>query len=959
MVESYDQGSPFRYACHFFVIEEHVMSLTVQTNAVKIAIQNAFESVKNKIDGEVVELESRMIDRTDSVVEAGMNDVVRYNPVIVENAAEVEYQKGQEESFSDVFANWKRISHNDTDTYPASTSELSSWSYDDVNDSISCTVNSSTLVGFIAPEKFEDYSFEVLANSDQTDDDQIGICLAFVTSGGREYTLTALRNPQGNGIGAAERFQIVYNYRQSDARIITQTSSGLSTDSGGWATMATGLKIRAERSGDTFAIKTTDHDGVDFVAAAELTVDLNSDPILSKFKGPMQYGYVAFSQANSTWETLARPIALDEIIDLENGVKWDYDGNDWSSSSIPVDQTSLTPRRFYFNEATQRLYVSDESGSPIRILLPDHGDSDDHDGRYYTRNEIDTLVPNIVDQALSDGHNHPWSQITNPPNTATRWPTWGEVTTKPSEFTPEAHSHDDLYYPKATMDSLLGDKVSKVVGKDLSDVNFTTTLSSKLTGIESGAEVNVDTDLSATMTAAQVTLMSSTGNDAIIPSATSTNAGVMSSSDKSKLDNVTSGAEPNASTTASRSLSDADTVLQAKAFVDHNTSGDHDDRYHTKSALTSLLADKLDAGDVLNVLTSTSVSKALSAAQGKVLRDDVNAINSLLQSDTGTLDTLQEIVDFIQLNRTDLDSLTVTSIAGLQGALNNKVDAVSGKGLSSNDFTNALLGKLNGIDANAEANVSTNLSQSRNATSYTVVSSTGSNTTLSAASASAAGIMSAADKSKLDAVASGANDYTHPGNSFSMTALTGASVVSDISVDSTGHLSSVSTRNISKGDVGLGNVPNTNATNASNLSSGTVPAGRLSGSYGINITGNADTATALATARKINGVSFNGSKNITIADGTKVSKSGDTMTGRLNIGGVDDSINDLQVDGDTSLRGNVGVGIDDPTHAVDVDGNIRLRDNNVIYFGGTGANDAKFEIRYNPTTESLEFNYLG
>jgi len=39
-------------------------------------------------------------------------------------------------------------------------------------------------------------------------------------------------------------------------------------------------------------------------------------------------------------------------------------------------------------------------------------------------------------------HTHPWSDITSGvPAFATRWPTWDEVTTKPTTFTPSAHSH--------------------------------------------------------------------------------------------------------------------------------------------------------------------------------------------------------------------------------------------------------------------------------------------------------------------------------------------------------------------------------------------------------------------------------------------------------------------------------------------------------------------------------------
>lgn len=40
------------------------------------------------------------------------------------------------------------------------------------------------------------------------------------------------------------------------------------------------------------------------------------------------------------------------------------------------------------------------------------------------------------------GHTHNWSQISGAPATATRWPSWGEVTSKPSSFTPSSHTHD-------------------------------------------------------------------------------------------------------------------------------------------------------------------------------------------------------------------------------------------------------------------------------------------------------------------------------------------------------------------------------------------------------------------------------------------------------------------------------------------------------------------------------------
>ena len=53
-----------------------------------------------------------------------------------------------------------------------------------------------------------------------------------------------------------------------------------------------------------------------------------------------------------------------------------------------------------------------------------------------------------------------------------------------------------------------------------------------------------------------------------------------------------------------------------------------------------------------------------------------------------------------------------------------------------------------------------------------------------------------------------------------------------------------------------------------------------------DISGNADTATKLQTPRTINGVSFDGSANITIQDSTKLPLAGGTITGALTVNGT-------------------------------------------------------------------------
>ena len=72
---------------------------------------------------------------------------------------------------------------------------------------------------------------------------------------------------------------------------------------------------------------------------------------------------------------------------------------------------------------------------------------------------------------------------------------------------------------------------------------------------------------------------------------------------------------------------------------------------------------KVDKTSITSALTSTSITEVLSALAGKNLKDAIDAINTLLASDDTTLDEMQEIVDFIKTNKTDLDSLAMDNIA--------------------------------------------------------------------------------------------------------------------------------------------------------------------------------------------------------------------------------------------------------------------------------------------------------
>ena len=157
-----------------------------------------------------------------------------------------------------------------------------------------------------------------------------------------------------------------------------------------------------------------------------------------------------------------------------------------------------------------------------------------------------------------------------------------------------------------------------------------------------------------------------------------------------------------------------------------------------------------------NVNNTTDLDKPVSTAQQNLLNSSLSShntsssshndirllvsglttrLNALADSDDTTLDQLSEIVAYIKNNRTLIDSITTSKVSisdivdnltstvtnkplsarqgqvlkslitELTAIVGNKVDKVSGKGLSTNDYTTDDKNKLESIASGAEVNV--------------------------------------------------------------------------------------------------------------------------------------------------------------------------------------------------------------------------------------------------------------
>lgn len=160
----------------------------------------------------------------------------------------------------------------------------------------------------------------------------------------------------------------------------------------------------------------------------------------------------------------------------------------------------------------------------------------------------------------------------------------------------------------------------------------------------------------------------------------------------------------------------------------YNTTGQHTDGAMTQKATTDALGTKANATDVGNALAGKvdkEVGKGLSSndftdADKTKLGGIESGAQVNVQSDWDQADNTKD--DYIKnkptippgvelYNSTGQNTDGAMTQKATTDALDLKVDAVSGKGLSSNDFTDADVSKLSGIEAGAEVNVQADWNQ--------------------------------------------------------------------------------------------------------------------------------------------------------------------------------------------------------------------------------------------------------
>ncbi len=292
---------------------------------------------------------------------------------IIETDAELSIQKGLVENFGDIFNYWSRISRGGTsytDVY--SPGELNGWQYNATTGRIACTINSGGLVGFISPDKFDDFVLDVQISSIANDDDFIGVIIGHARDPvtGLTHTLTAMRGANGSpplavfkdySLTQGRAYQKAFRWDGLNFPDGTEAIPGKL--GGNWSAAPLGCRLKVTRKGDIIKVETGQFGTTDLFQPGMIEFDLGEDPQLEVFRGPQSYGYCAQSQQWATWVVTERPAIRYPIIDIRDWSTWNYVTGEWiktpSSKDSLITQGLLKVDWLHQNETSGKFFYLD------------------------------------------------------------------------------------------------------------------------------------------------------------------------------------------------------------------------------------------------------------------------------------------------------------------------------------------------------------------------------------------------------------------------------------------------------------------------------------------------------------------------------------------------------------------------------------------------------------------------
>lgn len=327
-------------------------------------------------------------------------------------------------SFEDIFNTWKRFSHGGTisdqarnNLIPSLPLTTNAWTF--ITPNISCTDNTNSNTGFISPDTYIKYLHRVTLVSSGSDNDRIGVIIAYVededdlipnqayglSSGDfnwpinvtdqfipNQHTISLIINRDGS---FTPTYALYYDFMKSTQKLLATTTLSYNTTSG-W--LNNEIDIEVVRDGDNIQTKCSefsDAPGGKGSLSHLLSIDLSTDADLEKFRGATAYGYCAQSQDHASYKNASFSDNLNSIFDIRNGSVWIYNGTIWVIDSSRNFFNEIGIRKLCFNK-NQRTTVYIKPNKSYTIIKNDFIEPVDDSAGILTNANLNTLFPQVI-----------------------------------------------------------------------------------------------------------------------------------------------------------------------------------------------------------------------------------------------------------------------------------------------------------------------------------------------------------------------------------------------------------------------------------------------------------------------------------------------------------------------------------------------------------------------------------
>jgi 5-hydroxyisourate hydrolase-like protein (transthyretin family) len=184
---------------------------------------------------------------------------------------------------------WDYLSHDSTNTYPArSTDDASAWTISPSGNTIGLELrNNLSFVGLTQEDETTTYSTAATLSSTDSSPVAIGLIIAAVEDGGREYTLSAMRSM--GIVDPLSGYGIYYNYNQSDERLISSKNIA-AVNPLKWSGNGP-VRLQYSKNPSEVKVITSQNNSVIIDSSTEININLTDDPDLIKFTTATKGGF--------------------------------------------------------------------------------------------------------------------------------------------------------------------------------------------------------------------------------------------------------------------------------------------------------------------------------------------------------------------------------------------------------------------------------------------------------------------------------------------------------------------------------------------------------------------------------------------------------------------------------------------------------------------------------------------